>query len=110
MYSHGQNGLKLGLGLRVKSSLLISGSARKFGSSVTLTCVQMFPLRTQCSTVVASSLDGMFSRRYQPCLMCVVVIVSMLPSQTPVENPIQVCGALGEGCGRPSIQIVRFCS
>ena len=111
MYSHGQNGLnEFGLGLSVKSSLLISGSARKIGSSVTLMCVHTLPFRIQCSIEVTSSLEGMFSRRCHPCLMCVVVTVSMLPFHTPVEKPIQVCGALGDGCGRPSIQIVRFCS
>ena len=56
------------------------------------------------------SLDGNPLRRCQPCLMCVVVTVSMLPFHSPVEKPIQVCGALAEGCGRPSIQIVRSCS
>ena len=49
MYSHGQNGLKFVLGLSVKSSLLMSGSVRKLGSSVTLMCVQTLPFLTQCS-------------------------------------------------------------
>src|SRR5687767_77585 len=111
MYSHGQNGLKeFGLAFSVKSSLLISGSERKIGSSVTLMCVHTLPFRIQCSIDVTSSLDGMFSRRCHPCFMWVVVTVSMLPCQTPVENPIHVCGAFGPGCGRPSIQIVRVCS
>ena len=38
------------------------------------------------------------------------MIVNMFPSHTPVEKPIHVCGAFAEGCGRPSIQIVRSCS
>jgi hypothetical protein len=37
----------------------------------------------------------------------VVVTVSLLPSQVPVEKPAQVWGANSEGRGRPSIQIVR---
>src|SRR5688500_1638054 len=101
MYSHGQNGLnELGLGLSVRSSLLISGSARKIGSSVTLMCVQTLPFRIQCSMDATSSLDGMFSRRCQPCFMCVVVTVNIFPFQTPVEKPIHVCGAFGDGCAR----------
>src|SRR5438067_143215 len=43
----------------------------------------------------------------QPILMWVVVTTNALPSHFPVENPDQVWGAYSEGCGRPSIQIVR---
>ena len=54
--------------------------------------------------------SGIPLRRTQPCLMCVVVTVSMSPSHLPVEKPFQVCAAYSGGCGRPSIQIVRVCS
>ena len=53
--------------------------------------------RMKCSRRVIRSLEGNPLRRCHPCLMCVVVTVSMLPSHSPVENPIQVCGAFGEG-------------
>ena len=39
--------------------------------------------------------------------MCVVVMVRVSPFHSPVENPMNVCGAYSGGCGRPSIQIVR---
>ena len=42
--------------------------------------------------------------------MCVVRTRSLSPTHSPVEKPIQVCGAFPEGCARPSIQIVCDCS
>ena len=55
--------------------------------------VSTSPVRTKYSVSVARSLSGTPLRRSQPFLMCVVVTTSMLPCHTPVENPIQVCGA-----------------
>jgi len=37
----------------------------------------------------------------------VVVVTSVEPCHSPVVKPPQVCGAYFDGCGRPSIQIVR---
>jgi hypothetical protein len=40
-----------------------------------------------------------------PSLKCVVTAVSVSPSHAPVVNPPCECGAIFDGCGRPSIQI-----
>src|SRR6186713_1013841 len=39
---------------------------------------------------------------------CVVVTLSAPLTHSPVENPAQRCSANSDGCGRPSIQIVRL--
>ena len=36
-------------------------------------------------------------------------MVRVSPFHSPVEKPMNVCGAYSGGCGRPSIQIVRHC-
>ena len=59
---------------------------------------------------VVLALIGTPLRRCPPCFKWVVTTRSTLPCHCPVENPIHVCGALGPGCGRPSIQTVRVCS
>src|SRR4051812_37449876 len=40
-------------------------------------------------------------------LMWVVVTLSIPSCHVPVENPCHLCSAYFDGCGRPSIQIVR---
>ena len=37
-------------------------------------------------------------------------LLSMFPSQTPMDNPCQIWRAGGRGCGRSSIEIVRSIS
>ena len=59
------------------------------------------------SVIVVRSLVGAPLRWSQPILMCVVDTTSVFRSHRPVENPLHVCGARGEGWGRPSIQIMR---
>ena len=46
-------------------------------------------------------------RRRNPSFKCVVVTFSVLPSHSPVENPVQLWGAQAGGWGRPSMKIGR---
>ena len=64
--------------------------------------VSTSPLRMKCSVNVAWSLIGTPLRRCHPFFRCVVVTVSFSPSHVPVEKPIHVWGAYGDGCARPS--------
>ena len=95
---------------RSRLVVLTSGSSRKTGSSVIETCVNTLSWRMKYSVIVAFALIGIPLRRCHPCLMCVVCTLSTRPCHSPVENPIQVCGASSGGCGRPSSQIVRSCA
>ena len=61
----------------------------------------------KCSVIFALVLAGTPLRWITPYLRCVVSMISWLPTTLPVEKPSQVCSAFADGCGRPSIQMMR---
>ena len=61
----------------------------------------------KCSVILAFVLAGTPLRWITPYFRCVVSMISWLPTTLPVEKPSHVCSALADGCGRPSIQMMR---
>ena len=72
-----------------------------------LTIVRMSSWRVMNSVIVYMSLVCGPPRLRYPSLRCVVVTFSVLPIHSPVEKPVQLCGAYAGGCGRPSMKIGR---
>ena len=69
--------------------------------------VSRFSRRVMKAVNVDWSLPGMPTpRRIHAVLTCVVRATSVSPSQCPVVKPEEGCHAFGDGCGRPSIQIL----
>ncbi len=77
------------------------------GSSMTVTMVRMSSCRVMNSVIVYMSLVCGPPRRRYPSFRWVVVIFSVLPIHSPVEKPVQLCGAYAGGCGRPSMNTGR---
>ena len=64
--------------------------------------------RVMNSVIVYMSLVCGPPRFRYPSLRCVVVTFRVWPSHSPLEKPLQLCGAYAGGRGRPSMKIGRF--
>src|SRR6185436_7959589 len=101
---HGTAARLTGTELNCHSLDTYSGSAKYTGSSMRPVRLRMSACREKRSVIVARSLCG--ARRCSRfAIMCVVYVVRTSFSQAPVVNPLALCGAYADGCGRPSIQI-----
>ena len=94
-------------GAHAQVDVRTNGSSRYTGSSTIDISTRYRSWRAKNSVIVLRTLAGTPLRLMKAAFMCDVVTFSAPRTHSPVEKPSHVCSAYGEGCGRPSIQMVR---